>query len=48
MGIQGRDILIIEHLCLAEVSGRRLEVVAFPLKIRGADGAPVRVVARLA
>lgn len=40
------DVLIMEHLDLEAVAGKRLEIVAFPLKLRGGDGAPVRVGAR--
>ncbi|WP_336135200.1 cyclase family protein [Natronomonas amylolytica] len=40
------DVLIVEHLFLEAVAGDRLEIVAFPLKLRGGDGAPVRVGAR--
>ncbi len=39
------DVLIIENLGggLKEVLGRRLMIVAFPLRIRGGDGSPVTV-----
>lgn len=40
------DVLIMEHLYLEAVAGTRLEIVAFPLKLRDGDGAPVRVGAR--
>lgn len=40
------DVLIMEHLYLEAVAGKRLEIVAFPLKLQGGDGAPVRVGAR--
>ena len=44
------DILIIENLGsgLRELLGRRIEVFAVPLAIRGGDGAPVRVFGRAA
>jgi len=45
----GSGVLIAEHLTnLSELSGRRVEVVLAPLNIRGADGAPVRALGRLA
>lgn len=41
------EILIAEHLGgLDAVAGERLDICAFPLKIRNGDGAQVRVVAR--
>jgi arylformamidase len=44
----GNDVLIIENLGpgLGTLAGERVRVVAAPLCILGADGAPVRVVAR--
>jgi len=39
-------VLIAEHLYLEAVAGRRLDVFGFPLKLRGGDGAPIRVGAR--
>lgn len=44
----GSDVLIIENLGqgLEQLLGRRVEVFAVPLAIRGGDGAPVRVFAR--
>jgi len=39
----GHEVLIIENLYLEEVAGRRLQVFCFPIKIRGSDGAPTRV-----
>ena len=41
-------VLIAEHLYLEDVAGagRDLEVMGFPLKIQGGDGAPARFVAR--
>jgi len=39
-------VLIAEHLYLEEVAGRRLEIVGFPMKLRGGDGAPIRIAAR--
>jgi len=48
MTLLPRDILIIEHLGadLAQLAGRRVEVVAVPMPVRGADGAPATVLAR--
>jgi len=44
----GRDVLIIENLTnLRPLVGRRVFVYALPIKIRGASGAPARIVARL-
>ena len=42
----GSDVLILENVYLEEVAGKRLEVFCFPIKIRGADGAPTRVMAQ--
>lgn len=43
----GSGVLVVEHLRgLAPLVGRRLEVVCLPINVRGADGAPARVVAR--
>lgn len=40
------DVLVIENLAdLGPLSGRRVRVHAFPLDIRGGDGAPARVIA---
>ncbi|MFQ5852144.1 MAG: cyclase family protein [Candidatus Binatia bacterium] len=39
------DVPIIENLYLEEVVGKKLEVLCFPIKIRGSDGAPTRVMA---
>lgn len=39
-------VLIAEHLFLEEVAGERVEVVGFPIELRGGDGAPARFVAR--
>ena len=41
----GHGILIIEHLNLERLQVTRMTVAAFPLPIKGADGAPARVVA---
>ena len=44
----GRNILIVENLVnLAPLAGKRFECFILPLKIRGGDGAPCRVIARL-
>lgn len=50
MTLLRHDILIFEHLGpeLARLGDRRVEIVAAPLPIRGADGAPARVLARVA
>ncbi len=43
----GKDILIVENLVnLEKLAGERVECVILPLKIKDADGAPCRVVAR--
>lgn len=43
----GEDILIAEHLRdLEPLTGKRIEVFAFPLRIRDGDGAQARFVAR--
>lgn len=44
----GQDVLIIENLGpgLERLVGRRIEVVATPVRIEGADGAPVVALAR--
>ena len=49
MTLLSRDILIIEHLGanLAQLAGHRVEVTAVPMPIRGADGAPASVLARV-
>lgn len=39
-------VLIAEHLYLEEVAGQRLELFGFPMKLRGGDGAPIRMVGR--
>jgi len=45
----GNGVLIAEHLAdLTRVSGHRVDVVCAPLPIRGGDGAPSRVLARIA
>ena len=42
----GNGILIAENLAnLTAVAGRRLTISAFPLKIKGGDGAPARIFA---
>lgn len=48
MTLLPRDILIVEHLGprLEELAGRRVEINAVPLPIRGGDGAPAPVIAR--
>ena len=43
----GNGVLIIENLAnLAGLIGSRIEIMALPISIQGADGAPARVVAR--
>jgi arylformamidase len=39
-------VVIIETLNLAEVSAGDYELIALPVKLKGADGAPARVVLR--
>lgn len=48
MRLLGRDVLIMENVGpgLAELVGKRIELVAVPLAIRGADGSPVMAMAR--
>ncbi len=41
-----KDVIIIEGLNLSKVSGGDYELIALPLKLMGADGAPTRVVLR--
>jgi kynurenine formamidase len=42
----GAGVLIAENLAnVTSIAGRRLTVGAFPLKIRGGDGAPARIFA---
>ena len=42
----GNGILIAENLAnLTTIAGRRLTIGAFPLKIKGGDGAPARIFA---
>jgi len=42
----GNNILIVEYLKnLAETKGKKVTFVALPLKIRGGDGSPARVIA---
>jgi len=44
----GSNILIVENLVnLKPLAGKRFECFILPLKIRGGDGAPCRVIARL-
>jgi arylformamidase len=41
------DVLVVENLAnLRALAGQRVEVIALPLAIHGADGAPARVIAR--
>lgn len=43
----GNGVLIAEHLGnLEPLAGRRVELQAFPIKMKGGDGAPTRFVAR--
>jgi arylformamidase len=48
MTLLSNDVLIIEHLgpALTRLAGKRVEVMAVPLPVRGGDGAPASVVAR--
>ncbi len=42
-----KDLLIVENLVgLAPLAGKRVEIVVLPLKVKDADGAPCRVIAR--
>lgn len=41
------DIMIIENTVLEEVGEGYYDFIALPLKIRGADGSPVRAVLRV-
>jgi arylformamidase len=40
----GRGIVLIEGLCLGRVAPGEYEMIALPIKIRGGNGSPVRVV----
>jgi len=42
----GASVVIIEGLNLAGVSTGDYELIALPIKLKGADGAPARVVLR--
>lgn len=48
MRLLARDILIMENVGpgVAQLAGKRLEILAVPLPIRGADGSPVMAMAR--
>lgn len=48
MKLLGRHVLIMENVGpgVAELAGKRVEVLAVPLPVRGADGAPVMALAR--
>ena len=39
-------VLIVENLALGDITGDRVQLYGFPIKIRNGDGAPVRFVAR--
>lgn len=41
-------ILLIEDLSLCEIDKSPLELIALPLRVRGADGAPMTIIARMA
>jgi kynurenine formamidase len=44
----GNDVLVAENLANMEsITGRRVEVYGYPIKISGGDGAPVRFVAKI-
>lgn len=44
-----RGILVVENVCnLRPLLRRRVEVIAAPIKVKGGDGAPVRLLARAA
>jgi kynurenine formamidase len=41
-----REVILVEYLCnLAELRQAEVELVVLPLKVQGAEGAPVRCVA---
>ena len=40
------QVIIIEGLNLSEVAMGEYELIAFPLKLKGADGGPARVILR--
>lgn len=43
----GAGVLIVEHVTnIGDLTGRRVDVVCLPLPIEGADGSPVRMIAR--
>ena len=42
----GAGVVIIEALNLSDVSAGDYELIALPVKLKGADGAPARVVLR--
>jgi kynurenine formamidase len=47
--LMAADVLVLENACnMAGLARRRVEVMAAPIPVVGADGAPVRLVARLA
>lgn len=46
-GLLGNDVLIAENLTNLEgLGGRRVEIAALPLPLRGLDGSPARIAAR--
>lgn len=45
---KGNPILIMEDLHLRELEKNPVEVIALPLRVRGADGAPMTIIARMA
>ncbi len=47
--LMGEEILVMENVCnMASLARARVEVIAAPIKVKGADGAPVRLLARAA
>jgi kynurenine formamidase len=45
--LMGEEILVMENVCnMASLARARVEVIAAPIKVKGADGAPVRLLAR--
>ncbi|HEU4975067.1 MAG TPA: cyclase family protein [Baekduia sp.] len=41
------DVLVMENVCnMRSLAGRRVEVIAAPVNVKGGDGAPVRLLAR--
>lgn len=44
----GNEVLIVENITnVAQLAGQRVKIYAFPLAVRGGDGAPARIVAEV-